>query len=115
MHPKSITVLFITSDSVLAAIYRLKPEFEEYSFNWTEPRYALDVIRSALPDLIYLDLDSIEGPEVLQRIKASVDLRSRPPIVITRRPEQVNSIIPGRSDSAHVISSARPLGSVVSA
>jgi len=114
MSPDPITVLFVTSDPVLAAVYRQKLESDEYRLSWAEPRSALDLIRSAPPDLIYLDLDSIGGSKVLRTIRASDDLRSRPLIVITRRPEEVETVGPGLSEPFHLIALARPVGSAVS-
>jgi DNA-binding response OmpR family regulator len=113
MYPDSPSVLFVTSDPALAAVYRLKLEMDEYSLSWAEPQNALDLIQAVQPDLIYLDIDSADGHEILRGIQASNALRGWPLIVITRRPEEVEALLPGPSDPVHVISLARSLDAAV--
>ena len=108
-------VLFVTSDPVLAAVYRLKLELDEYRITWAEPLAALGELSVVKPDLLYVDVDSpgVTRPLLLALRRARAGAGA-PMLVITRRPEDlVRASLPPALEPFFVLSLAHPEGVAV--
>jgi DNA-binding response OmpR family regulator len=111
MAAEPTSVLFVTADPVLAAVYRLRLEIDEYSIRWVEPGAALEAVAAAEPDLVYVDADS---PGVDQLLLASLRVVAAPLILITRRPEPLlRRSLPASLEPYFVLSLAHPEGVAV--
>lgn len=81
MDHESTGVLLITSDPVLAAIYRLRLELDDYHITWADPGNAIERLEASRSHLIYLDIDSVGGGSpLLEQLLASPATADRPVI-----------------------------------
>jgi len=112
MDAQSTVVLFITSDQVLAAAYRVRLELDDYDITWADPTNAIERLHTTRPDLIYLDIDSAGGgPPLLEYLRACPSTSKEPVIVITRRSEEaIRRSLPPSVDPIFVVSLPHPAG-----
>ncbi|HVD01459.1 MAG TPA: hypothetical protein VNG93_10000 [Candidatus Dormibacteraeota bacterium] len=115
MAVEPISVLFVTSDPVLAAVYRLRLELDEYRIRWADPGSVLEQLKGDAPDLVYVDADSpgVDGNLLgsLRKLPGGTDA---PLILITRRPEvSLRKNLPAWLEPFFVLSLAHPEGVAV--
>ena len=114
MDPESTRVIFITTDPVLEAAYKLRLEIDEYEITWSNPTSALDAVTMVRPDLIYVDMDSRGGQLSLVegiRNRAAANI---PLILITRSPEELlRNSLPMSAEPVFVVSLAHPMAACI--
>jgi DNA-binding response OmpR family regulator len=114
MDSESTKVLFITADPVLEAVYRLRLEMDEYEVTWCNPIAAFDALSAVNPDLIYIDLDSLDvGPRLVEGIRSQT-ASDVPLVLVSRKPEElVRQALPRSAQPVFVVSLAHPTAAVV--
>jgi len=81
-----ITVLLVEDDETFADMYRLRLELDGYRVvHARDGLSALDVARSAGPDLIFLDirLPHVDGLTVLESLRAGDETRHIPVVILS--------------------------------
>lgn len=109
---EDVEVLFITNDAGIAELYRLKLEPDGYHVQIVSRNGArLSPDPSAVPDLVYLDLQAGDaGPASLEAVRSHPFLRCAPLILLSNEsPGQLRrrGFKLGRMD--YVVTIARPM------
>jgi OmpR family response regulator RpaB len=84
--PDEVRVLFVEDDASVAQMYRLKLELDGYSVDIAgDGLVALEKARTSHPDIIFLDirLPKLDGLGVLEALRADVDTRDIPVIILS--------------------------------
>src|SRR6266853_236200 len=88
---EDIRVLFVEDDASIAQMYRFKLELDGYHVDVAgDGELALEMARSSLPDLIFLDirLPKLDGLAVLEALRADPMTRTVPVVILSSHSEQ---------------------------
>ena len=94
--PDKKTILCVEDESEMIDLMRLILERRGFRFLGAEGgQEGLDLIRQEMPDLILLDLmmPGVDGWEVYRQLKADVDLKEIPVIVVTAKAQSIDKVL----------------------
>jgi CheY-like chemotaxis protein len=89
--PEDVRVLFVEDDPAVAQMYKLKLELDGYQVEVAgDGEVALNMARSSLPDIIFLDLrlPKLDGLEVLAALRADPDTLAVPVVILSNHSEK---------------------------
>ncbi|SRR5216684_7056863 len=87
---EDIRVLFVEDDASIAQMYKLKLELDGYLVDVAgDGELALEMARSSLPDLIFLDirLPKLDGLGVLEALRSDPQTRTVPVVILSSHSE----------------------------